>query len=185
MLKAKQESFRLMNDDLSRKQKLIDEQTQTIKNLKEKIDLLEEKHSQSRLDLEKRLNDKELDLQTKIAMFEANLHEGRHYFEEILNEKENVIKEKTNELNQLKKKLNKMLDDGSTKILSNEEKDDSSKLSNLSNTEAISVGENPLQKFDAENLKNIKSLYEHQIELLKIKIDMLEKTCNNYQKGRN
>jgi len=40
-----------------------------------------------------------------------------------------------------------------------------------------------IQKYDAENLKNIKSLYEHQIDLLKVKIDMLEKTCNNYKKG--
>lgn len=185
MLKAKQESFRLMNDDLSRKQKQLDEQTQTIKSLKEKIDSLEEQHAQSRLDLEKRLNDKEIDLQTKIASFEANLHEGRHYFEEILNDKENTIKEKTTELSQLKQKLNKMLDDGSVQLLGSGvgggDEDLNSPLNNVGN---LTPGTNHIQKFDAENLKNIKSLYEHQIELLKVKIEMLEKTCHNYQKGK-
>ena len=29
----------------------------------------------------------------------------------------------------------------------------------------------------------MKALYEHQIELLKVKIEMLEKTCSNYQQG--
>jgi len=46
VLKAKQESFRLMNDDMQRKQKLIDDQTSVIKNLKEKIEQIEEQHAQ-------------------------------------------------------------------------------------------------------------------------------------------
>lgn len=46
----------------------------------------------------------------------------------------------------------------------------------LDSTEAI-------QKFDDQNMKNMKSLYEHQIDLLKKKIEMLEKTCENYKQG--
>lgn len=162
----------MMNDDMSRKQKLIDEQNTLIKQLKDKIEHLEQQHTDSRLDLEKRLNEKEYDLQTKIATFEANLHEGRHYFEDTLREKETIIKEKTLELNQLKQRLNDSLEDSSNQL------DLTAEI-----TESNNKTDTNLQKFDAENLKNIKSLYEHQIELLKVKIEMLEKTCQNYQKG--
>ena len=189
MLKAKQESFRLMTDDLNKKQKLIDDQNQVIKNLKEKIELLEEEHANSRSELEKRLSEKESDLQIKIATFEANLYEGRQYFEEMLNEKDKSLKEKTNELNKLKHKLSKL---DSTSLTENEDVSyndsndiDSSLIDIMSSTslnQSSAVNTN-LNKFDSESMKNIKSLYEHQIELLKVKIEMLEKTCSNYQQG--
>ncbi len=174
VLKAKQESFRLMNDDMQRKQKLIDDQTSVIKNLKEKIEQIEEQHAQSRSDLEKRLNEKENDLLTKIATFESNLLEGRHYFEDIL-------KEKQNELNQLKQQLQlqKNNDNNNEQHLVT----NSSTTPNNNNNNNENNSLSTIQKYDAENLKNIKSLYEHQIDLLKVKIDMLEKTCNNYKKG--
>lgn len=189
MLKAKQESFRLMTDDLNKKQKLIDDQTQVIKNLKEKVELLEEEHANSRSELEKRLSEKESDLQIKIATFEANLYEGRQYFEEMLNEKDKSLKEKTHELNKLKHKLSKL---DSTSLTENEDASyndsndiDSSLIDIMSSTslnQSSAVHTN-LNKFDSESMKNIKSLYEHQIELLKVKIEMLEKTCSNYQQG--
>lgn len=91
MLRAKQESFRMMNEDLSRRQKLIDDQTLVIKSLREKIELLEEEHDKSRVELETRLNEREADLKLKIATFEANLNEGRHYFEDVLREKQAEI----------------------------------------------------------------------------------------------
>ena len=52
MLKAKQESFHVLNEDLARKQKLIDDQILVISNLKEKIEQLEEANTQSRVELE-------------------------------------------------------------------------------------------------------------------------------------
>lgn len=101
VLKAKQESFRVLNEDLARKQKLIDDQNVVISSLKEKIENLEEAHSQSRLELENRLSEKETDLKTKIASFEANLYEGRQYFEEMLNEKDKSLSELRQKVMQL------------------------------------------------------------------------------------
>jgi hypothetical protein len=75
-MRAKQESFRMMNEDLAKKQRLIEDQDMVIKNLKEKIESLEESYSQARTNLEAKLNEKNVDLQTKIASFEANLYEG-------------------------------------------------------------------------------------------------------------
>jgi hypothetical protein len=40
-----------------------------------------------------------------------------------------------------------------------------------------------LSNLNPLKIKSIKALYEHQIELLKVKIEMLEKTCANYQQG--
>lgn len=173
MLKAKQESFRVMNEDLTRKQKLIDDQNQLIKSLREKIESLEESYEKSRIELEVRLNEKENDLKIKIATFEANLNEGRQYFEEILNEKQTEIERLREALNDSDNN-NRLVESAAA------EADDStaSKVANLSSSSTTS-----LQKFDSDNIKNMKSLYEHQIELLKVKIEMLEKTCTNYQQG--
>ncbi len=66
----------MMNEDLAKKQRLIEDQDMVIKNLKEKIESLEESYSQARTNLEAKLNEKNVDLQTKIASFEANLYEG-------------------------------------------------------------------------------------------------------------
>ncbi|CAF1077712.1 unnamed protein product, partial [Brachionus calyciflorus] len=166
VLKAKQESFRVMTEDLNQKQKLIEEQNETIKDLKEKIDRLQQDYDQTRLDLEKRLNEKETDLQIKIAHFEANLREGKIYFEEILSEK-------SKEITKLKQKLS-TFDHTESDSLTNDLKEETNNHQNSTN---------PIQKFESENIKNIKSLYEHQIDILKVKIEMLEKTCNNYQQG--
>ncbi len=75
-MRAKQESFRMMTEDLAKKQRLIDDQDFVIKSLKEKIESLEESYSQTRSNLEAKINEKNIDLQTKIASFEANLYEG-------------------------------------------------------------------------------------------------------------
>lgn len=81
----------MMNEDLARRQKLIDDQTLVMKSLREKIESLEEEHEKSREELEARLNEREADLKLKIATFEANLNEGRHYFEDVLREKQAEI----------------------------------------------------------------------------------------------
>lgn len=168
-MRAKQESFRMMNEDLKQRQQLIDDQELVIKNLKDKVESLEEKYSESQSELEVRLNQKDLDLQTKIAVFEANLYEGRQYFEEILNEKDSLIKEKNTELIRLKKKLGSSAD--------YDVNDDENELnSSSSNPETFS-------KYDNINMENMKLLYEKQIEILKDKNDMLEKTCRNYRQG--
>ena len=169
VLKAKQESFRMMNEESSRKQKLIEDQTVVIKSLKDKIEQLEESHSASRSELEKRLNDKEADLQYKIAAFEANLYEGKQYFEETLAEKDKQLREKIADLNQFKQKLAKY--------------ENSQVEAESVSPVALKQNDLRLAKFENDNINNIKSLYEHQIELLKVKIEMLEKTCSNYQQG--
>lgn len=158
VLKAKQESFKLMTEDLNAKQKLIEEQNQTILELNEKILILEGELEKAHRNLEKRLNEKQTDLQIKIAQFEANLREGKMYFEDVL-------AEKTKEITRLKQKLEQLGHIG----------DDQVQNSDLNNQ--------AINKFEIDNIKNIKALYEHQIDILKVKIDMLEKTCTNYQRG--
>lgn len=165
VLKAKQESFRLMNDESIRKQKLIDDQTDVIKGLKDKMEELEEAHSASRTELEKRLSEKEADLQLKIAAFEANLYEGKQYFEETLAEKDRQLREKIAELKLLKQKYEEPQDNEAVELAPRATNDVS------------------LAKIESDGMRNIKALYEHQIELLKVKIEMLEKACNNYQQG--
>lgn len=81
----------MMNEDLARRQKLIDDQTLVMKSLREKIESLEEEHETARAELETRLSEREADLKLKIATFEANLNEGRHYFEDVLREKQAEI----------------------------------------------------------------------------------------------
>lgn len=164
VMRAKQESFRMMNEDLKQKQQLIDDQELFIKNLKDKVESLEEKYSESQSELETRLNEKDFDLQTKIAVFEANLYEGRQYFEEMLNEKDSLIKEKTIEVTRLKKKFG----------------DDSNPTDELNDS---STNPDTFSKYDNINMENMKLLYEKQIEILKDKNDMLEKTCRNYRQG--
>ncbi len=183
MLKAKQESFRMLNEDLTKKQKLIDDQTQVIKNLKEKIEQIEEQYQESRSLLEKRLGEKETDLQVKIAQFESNLHEGKHYFEEILNEKENLLREKCNEIQKLKDKLFKYEPNENENSESLSNNNHNNEINDTSITLSSSLLNQSTIKFDSDNMKSMKSLYEHQIELLKVKIEMLEKTCTNYQQG--
>ncbi len=94
---------------------------------------------------------------------------GRQYFEEMLNEKDRVIKEKTAELNRLLKAS------GDDLIIPEVDLDGTT-----TNKESKPQS---LSKYDDENLKSMKALYEHQIELLKVKIQMLEKTCLNYKQG--
>jgi chromosome segregation ATPase len=179
VLKAKQESFHVLNEDLARKQKLIEDQISVISNLKEKIEQLEEAHTQSRVELENRLNDKETDLKTKIASFEANLYEGRQYFEEMLGEKDKQLKVTIDELNELKKRILEINEQGGD----NHELISMISTSNTTITNGDPLVASNLSKFDANSMKTMKSLYEHQIELLKVKIEMLEKTCANYQQG--
>lgn len=40
-----------------------------------------------------------------------------------------------------------------------------------------------LEKFESTNLDALKSLYEHQMGLLKTRNEMLERTCTNYARG--
>jgi H2-forming N5,N10-methylenetetrahydromethanopterin dehydrogenase-like enzyme len=40
-----------------------------------------------------------------------------------------------------------------------------------------------LEKFDSTSLESIKSLYEHQLALLKTRNEMVERTCSNYARG--
>ena len=167
----------MLNEDLGRKQKLIDDQISVINNLKEKIEKLEESHTQSRVELENRFSDKETDLKTKIASFEANLYEGRQYFEEMLGEKDKLLKATADELNDLKKRI--LQQNGDHEQISI----DSSLFVTASNTTGDPTIASNLSKFDAASMKSMKALYEHQIELLKVKIEMLEKTCSNYQQG--
>jgi hypothetical protein len=188
----------MMQEELNKKQKLIDDQTSVIKNLKEKIEIIEEQNTRTKLELEERLNEKEKALQIKIATFEANLHEGRQYFEEILNEKEVLLKEKFEEIERLKR----LLSDSRIERTDSEENEASESVdSNIGVTIADTSLTSPpelsssmllstsasnaaqIQRIDADSIKSIKSLYEHQFELLKVKIEMLEKTCANYQQG--
>jgi chromosome segregation ATPase len=180
VLKAKQETFRLLNADLSAKQNLIAEQTETIGNLKNQI----KTHDNSISSLEKRLSDKEVDIKIKIAAFEANLHEGGQYFKEMLGEKDQALKRALAELNELKAKV----------IKSNEERQrepislDSAVIDNAENDTPeipiVQLSDTPtqIQKYDRGS-ESIKALYEHQLDLLKVKIELLEKTCGNYQLG--
>ncbi len=179
VLRAKQDSFRLMNEESVRKQKLIDDQNAVIKSLKEKIEYLEEDYSKSRVETERRLNEKDNELRVKIASFEANLYQGKQYFEEVLNEKNQVLKEKMDEINNLKKKLNENDqedDDENSESLVIEPKSSSSSFNDTSASASFI-------KFESDTIKNMKALYEHQIDILKVKIEMLEKTCLNYQQG--
>ena len=176
MLKAKQESFHVLNDDLARKQKLIDDQTQAIADLKEKIEKLEETHTEARISLEARLSDKETDLKTKIALFEANLYEGRQYFEEMLNEKDHALKDALAELNQLKQRVMSLNGD---EFVS--EQQDTSMLNTSVNSTTNNHHSN-LNKFDSENMKSMKALYEHQIELLKVNFMLRIETKNTLLK---
>lgn len=174
----------MLNEDLTRKQKLIDDQAQVIKSLKEKIETLEEQYSESRIDLEKRLNEKETDLQVKIAQFESNLHEGKHYFEDMLAEKDLALKEQASELNRLRERLNKYESVENGDDLDNNENNQSAiNDSSILLTSSMLNQSTAAVKYDSENIKSIKSLYEHQIDLLKVKIEMLEKTCADYRQG--
>lgn len=148
-----------MNEDLNAKQKQVEEQNQIIQELNEKIVILEGELEKAHKNLEKRLNEKQTDLQIKIAQFEANLREGKMYFEDVLTEK-------TKEINRLKQKLEHL----------GHISDDQVQNSDLNNQ--------TINKFETDNIKNIKALYEHQIDILKVKIEMLEKTCTNYQRGK-
>ena len=145
MLKAKQESFRLMNEDLKQKTQLIEDQNLVIKSLKEKIESLEESFSESRNSLEAKLTEKDLDLQTKIASFEANLYQGRQYFEEMLNEKDAVIKEKTAELSRLKLKQES---GGELEAAGNVQSEGSDGTTPANSTDMLS-------KYDEENMKGM------------------------------
>lgn len=40
-----------------------------------------------------------------------------------------------------------------------------------------------VEKFDSSSLESLKSLYEHQLGLLKTRNEMLERTCTNYARG--
>ncbi len=111
IIKAKQEAFKVQNEELHIKEKLIEDQQSIINSLKNKIENLEETFEINKVDLENRLNNKEEDLKHKIDIFETNLHYGRKYFEEILDEKEQMISEKTNEINNLNLKLTKKYED--------------------------------------------------------------------------
>ncbi len=100
----------------------------------------------------------------------------------MLNEKDKHLRATMDELNELKKRilhLNGQVEGGS----------DHAELISLAAGSNVAVANDlvssnsNLSKFDAESMKNMKSLYEHQIELLKVKIEMLEKTCANYQQG--
>lgn len=128
VLKAKQESFRLLNEESNKNRKLIDDQQLVIKNLKAKLEVLEEESSESRANLQKRLDQKDTELQIKIATFEANLHEAKQYFEEMLNDKENHLKEKNTEIKQLKDKINSLLNNSSLNFENNYDNDDNIKL---------------------------------------------------------
>jgi hypothetical protein len=145
VLKAKQESFRLMNEDLKQKTQLIEDQNLVIKSLKEKIESLEESFSESRNSLEAKLTEKDLDLQTKIASFEANLYQGRQYFEEMLNEKDAVIKEKTAELSRLKLKQES---GGELEGAGNVQSESSNGTTPANSTDMLS-------KYDEENMKGM------------------------------
>ena len=164
----------MMNEDLAKRQKLIDDQTLVIKSLREKIESLEEENEKSRTDLESRLNEREADLKLKIATFEANLNEGRHYFEDVLREKQA-------EIEQLKRKLadNEQEPESPSKVDS-KEKSPSPAAAQLSSPSTSSL---KLEKFDTTSLDSLKSLYEHQLGLLKTRNEMLERTCTNYARG--
>jgi chromosome segregation ATPase len=197
VMKAKQESFRMMTEETNRNRKLIEDQQLVIKNLKLKLESLEEESSRSQAQLQARLDQKDADLQIKIAAFEANLHEGRQYFEEILNEKDNQIKKKNAELKKVNKRViflmnstRRIADTTTNDDNENDSTNDSehfigdlSNVSNESDDKKDGIVESSIQKFETENINNIKRLYEHQIELLRVKIEMLEKTCTNYKLG--
>jgi chromosome segregation ATPase len=173
--KAKQESFRVLSDDLSAKQKLIDDQAHVIRSLKDQVERIEEEHSRSRADLEARLSQRDIDLRAHIAQFEANLVEGKQYFEETLADKEAEIGKLKHALASSDKTPNSdhdpsMLNDSSI-LLS------SSMLGGSTTTTALG------SKLESEGIKSMKALYEHQIGLLKDKIEMLERTCGNYKQG--
>jgi len=88
----------------------------------------------------------------------------------MLNEKDKIIKEKTAELSRLlKANTNDEVSSPETGLEEDTTKNET--------TSAV------ITKYDDENLKNMKALYEHQIELFKVKIQMLEKTCLNYKQG--
>ena len=40
-----------------------------------------------------------------------------------------------------------------------------------------------VEKFDSATMESLKSLYEHQLGLLKTRNEMLERTCTNYARG--
>ena len=92
----------------------------------------------------------------------------------MLNEKDTLITEKVSELNRLKQKLGEDVD-------TDDEADDSSTAESIK--EKVDRKSEKILKYDEENMNNMRALYDHQIELLKVKIQMLEKTCLNYKQG--
>jgi chromosome segregation ATPase len=154
-----------MQEDLGRRQKLIDDQQLVIKSLREKIESLEEEYEKARIDLEVKLSEREADLKLKIATFEANLNEGRHYFEDVLREKQS-------EIDTLKRKL------GDDDHLGGENHGREEERKPL-----VSASTSSLEKFESTTIDSLKSLYEHQLGLLRTRNEMLERTCANYAKG--
>lgn len=163
-----------MQEDLSRRQKLIDDQQMVIKSLREKVESLEEEHEKARIDFEMKLNEREADLKLKIATFEANLNEGRHYFEDVLREKQA-------EIDVLKRRLDAEAREGSEVGEGDDEQEKSRQDKALASSSRSSLVVERFGKL--ATIDSLKSLYEHQLGLLRTRNEMLERTCANYAKG--
>lgn len=182
----------MMNEELTRRQKLIDDQTLVMKSMREKIESLEEEHEKSRADLETRLNEREADLKLKIATFEANLNEGRHYFEDVLREKQAECDQLRRRLAQLQEETSMSGGDGGVGCSSENNNDEMSESETSTSKEksqeklVLSSSSSSMmlvEKFDSTTMESLKSLYEHQLGLLKTRNEMLERTCTNYARG--
>ena len=181
VVRAKQESFRLLQEEMARKQRAVDEQAASVAEWRAKCERLQEEQRRTRDDFERRLDDKEIALRTKIATFEANLREGRHYFEEMLAAKDTSIRSLTAQLNKLQQQQqtngSDENDDDQEEVNKEEEE-----VANppVSATTTTTTGQSAS---DAAAMQSMRSLYEHQLDLLKVRIEMLERTCADYQQG--